>query len=89
MDLWNAEICIFFSCEGGKPPAKNTVRSDKTDDKAERIDDKLLTVLARVFRQSPPADTYTVRLLSDTCIICEWLAWQITGEHYVANLREI
>lgn len=35
---------------------RNTVRSDKTDDKAERIDDKLLTALAHVFRPSPPAE---------------------------------
>lgn len=89
MDLWRAEICICVSCEGGKPPIRNTVGSDKTDDKAERIDDKLLTVLAHVFRPSPPADMDTVSLLSDACIICEWVARQITGEHYAANLREI
>lgn len=65
LDLWSAEICICISREGGKPPIRNTVGSDKTDDKAERIDDKLLTVLARVFRASPPADMYTVSLLSD------------------------
>lgn len=54
LDLWSAEVCICVSCEGGKPPIRNTVGSDKTDDKAERIDDKLLTALARVFRSSPP-----------------------------------
>lgn len=34
---------------GGEHEARNTVLSDKTDDKAGRIDDKLLTALAHVF----------------------------------------
>lgn len=35
---------------------RNTVQSDKTDDKAERIDDKFLTALARVFSPSLAAE---------------------------------
>lgn len=43
-------MCVCNSHEGGEHGASNTVRSDKADDKAERIDDKLLTALAHVFR---------------------------------------
>lgn len=57
--LWISRVqgfCVCISHEGGEPGARNTVWSDKTDDKAERIDDKLLTALAHVFRSSLPAE---------------------------------
>lgn len=53
---WAQLVCVSIWNEHRESRASDTVGLDKTDDKAEGIDDKLLTVLAHVSNPNPPAD---------------------------------